>query len=121
MRKKVYQLIVLDEYGINVKTADKYPGWEDLRKLLGGFIEMVSFNLQGNKFLMIIEEDCVFNKKKNNYLASKLCGRQVFGPAVILQADGEKIAAFNVNETPHVINHLMFALYMDGVIKVVIE
>ena len=121
MRKHIYQLIVLDEYGgINVKITNKFPDWGYLRNLVGSLIEMVSVNLD-YRFLIIVEEDCVISKKKNNRLASKLCGRQVFGPAVLLKADGEKIAAFTADECPHIINYLMFLPYMDGIIKVVIE
>lgn len=115
MRKKVYQLIVLDEYGgVGVKTTEKHPELKELQRIVDGYIEVVSFNLQGGHYLMIVDEDGVFNNKKFNCRASEVYGNQIFGPAVILQEDGEEMAAFTSDEIPYIVNSLIFAPYLGG-------
>lgn len=112
MRKKVYQLIVLDEYGgVCVMTTGKYPSLEELQRIVDGYIEVVRLNRNGNSFLMIVDEDGIFNNKKYNQSASELYHAQIFGPAVLLSEDGEEMAAFTSEEIPNIINDIMFSTF----------
>lgn len=111
MRKKVYQLIVLDEYGVSVKTTEKYPSLEELQRIVDGYIEVVRLNRNGISFLMIVDEDGIFNNKKYNQRASELYNAQIFGPAVLLSEDGEEMAAFTSDDIPYIINDIMFSTF----------
>lgn len=45
MRKKVYQFVVLYEYGGGtVRTTEKYPSLEELQRIVDGYIEDVKLN-----------------------------------------------------------------------------
>lgn len=112
MRKKVYQLIVLYEYGgVSVKTTEKYPSLEELQRIVDGYIEVVRLNRNGNSFLMIVDKDGIFNNKKYNQRASELYHAQIFGPAVLLSEDGEEMAAFTSDDIPYIINDIMFSTF----------
>lgn len=104
-------MIVLDEYsGVSVKTTEKYPSLEELQRIVDGYIEVVRLNRNGNSFLMIVDEDGIFNKKYNQR-ASELYHAQIFGPDVLLSEEGEEMAAFTSEEIPYIINDIMFSTF----------
>ena len=108
--RKNFQLVVLDEYGgVTVKTTEAHPSLKELQRIVDGYIEVVSFSMQSNRYLMIVDEEGVFNNKRLNRRASELFGAHIFGPAVILQEDGEEMAAFISCEIPYVLNDIMLS------------
>ena len=79
---KAMKLSVAD---ISIVTVENTV--EALQQVVGGSIETIGLSDGG---VMIVDEEAVLKWKPRNDLASYICGRHVYGDALIVGTDGDE-------------------------------